>query len=317
MSLSGLPFDDIRQLLADLPECDAPAVKRAQRRNKDLAARFGSLGDQAGHIEWFAGWSGKDPVVLRPMIALFAGTHGVANGAGGQLGEPTLETVTRLAAGGSPVNQICAANDIGLKVFDLALPYPVADIRLADALSEKDCAATIGFGMEAIAGGVDLLGIGAFGQGSCIANAAILMLLRGNDSDWPKTLNADVGEMARQAAQKHRAATGNCLEILRRLGGREHAAVAGAIIAARMSRIPVILDGMSAATVVAILENEKAGACAHCMIACRSSDFINSAGLSAVLPQAGELVDASAAGLAISQLKSSAAVHANTRISVD
>ena len=66
--------------------------------------------------------------------------------------------VENFAAGGAAINQICAAYDLGLKVFDLALDY--ADRRHhrgGGAGREADCAATMAFGMEAIAGGIDLL----------------------------------------------------------------------------------------------------------------------------------------------------------------
>ena len=62
------------------------------------------------------------------------------------------------AAGGAAINQICAAYGLGFKVFDLALDMPTGDITEADAMDEKACVATMAFGMEAIAGGTDLLG---------------------------------------------------------------------------------------------------------------------------------------------------------------
>ncbi|MCE3519243.1 nicotinate-nucleotide--dimethylbenzimidazole phosphoribosyltransferase, partial [Escherichia coli] len=75
----------------------------------------------------------------------------------------TAQMVENFAAGGAAINQICIANDLGLKIFDLALEYPTADITEEAAMDEKTCAATMAFGMESIAGGTDLLCIGEMG----------------------------------------------------------------------------------------------------------------------------------------------------------
>jgi len=181
MSLSGLPFDDIRELISNLPAGYDDIEEIAAKRSAALSEKFGFGGKEAMLCNWLSLHSGKSPNVSRPMVALFAGTHKASAGVLG-LGEATLETVTRMAAGGAPINQVCATHDIGLKVFDLALQYPVEDITSEDAMDEKGSAATIGFGMEAIAGGVDVLGLAAFGQGSEIANAAILSKMTDKDS---------------------------------------------------------------------------------------------------------------------------------------
>ncbi|WP_348240353.1 nicotinate-nucleotide--dimethylbenzimidazole phosphoribosyltransferase, partial [Salmonella enterica] len=53
------------------------------------------------------------------------------------------------------------------------------------------------------------------------------------------------------------------LEVMRRLGGREVAAIAGAILAARLERIPVILDGYVVTAAAAILHAIDARSIAH------------------------------------------------------
>jgi nicotinate-nucleotide--dimethylbenzimidazole phosphoribosyltransferase len=57
------------------------------------------------------------------------------------------------------------------------------------------------------------------------------------------------------------------LEILRRVGGRENAALAGAILAARLQQVPVILDGAGAVAVAVLLDTLRPGTAAHCLIA--------------------------------------------------
>ncbi len=324
MSLTGLPFDDIRNLIGQLPKVDEQALNLAKMRNEEVAATFGNLGKQAFLCEWLAGWSGKSPNVSRPMLALFAGTHAASAGLENPAREPTIETVTRLAAGGSAVNQVCAVNDIGLKVFDLALQYPVEDISIQDAMDEKGSAATIGFGMEAIAGGIDLLGLGAFGQGSEIANAAISSIVTKKPArEFLPHLEESLVEQCLTKVQAALAIHGGVgaepLELLRRLGGREHSAIAGAILAARVNHIPVVLDGPSVMAVVLLLQQIDKSICDHCVVATSGNaaessgsgytHAVEASGLPIVLDDFGMIGDGAAAAQAIALIKSVAAIH--------
>ena len=115
--------------------------------------------------------------------------------------EATQRLVELAAAGGAAVNQICIAHDLGLKVYDLALHLPTADFTEDAALDERGCAATMAFGMEAVAGGVDLLAIGDIGVGGSTAAAAIFAaLFGGSGADWvgPGS-GADAAMIARKA----------------------------------------------------------------------------------------------------------------------
>ncbi|RWX57932.1 nicotinate-nucleotide--dimethylbenzimidazole phosphoribosyltransferase, partial [Mesorhizobium sp. M4B.F.Ca.ET.089.01.1.1] len=111
------------------------------------------------------------------------------------------------AAGGAAINQVCIANDLGLKVFDLALDVATGDITEEAALDERGCAATMAFGMEAVAGGADLLCLGDLGVGnSTVAAALCAALFGGAVIDWvgPGS-GADAAMMARKAEAVDRA----------------------------------------------------------------------------------------------------------------
>ena len=57
------------------------------------------------------------------------------------------------------------------------------------------------------------------------------------------------------------------LEVLRRVGGREIAAIAGAILAARAEKVPVILDGYVATAAAAVLHATRTPAALdHCLL---------------------------------------------------
>ena len=81
--------------------------------------------------------------------------------------------VANFTAGGAAINQICKTFDISLKVYELALEKPTGDITREPALDEKACAATMAFGMEALASEPDLLVLGEMGIGNTTPAAAI------------------------------------------------------------------------------------------------------------------------------------------------
>lgn len=258
---TGLPFDDYRQLLKTLPGPDEGARARAAARTAKLSAQGPSLGRLGELAEWLAAWTGRDPQVLRPLVALFAGTHGLAPYGGAD----TQAMIEHAAAGGAMVNQLCAANDLGLKIFDLALHLPVGDIGTEPALDERGCAATMAFGMEAVAGGIDLLCVGGVGVGGTTSAAALMAgIFGGAGADWVGP-GGDASTVD-SAIALHGAHLKDPLEALRRLGGREFAAIAGAILAARVEKVPVVLDGYASLAAAAVLQAASPSAIDHCVL---------------------------------------------------
>jgi nicotinate-nucleotide--dimethylbenzimidazole phosphoribosyltransferase len=272
---TGLPFDDIRALIARMPQADQSAAAAVKARDSALTKPAGSLGRLEEIVVWLASWQAKPvPSVERPLVAIFAGNHGVvAQGVSAYPASVTQQMVDNFAAGGAAINQICAVNDLSLKVFDLALELPTGDITREPALDEAMCAGTFAFGMEAIAGGVDLLCVGEMGIGNTTIAAALYTALFGGDASlWvgPGTGVDDAGlerkaTAVRAALAHHAGHLDDPLEVLRRLGGREFAAMAGAILAARMDRVPVIIDGYVASAAAAVLYAMEPSALDHCI----------------------------------------------------
>jgi nicotinate-nucleotide--dimethylbenzimidazole phosphoribosyltransferase len=184
---TGLPFDDIRRLLDDLPPPDEEAAAAVRKRDAQLTKPPGALGRLEHIAEWLARWQGRHaPKVERPVVVVFAGNHGVVDqGVAAYPQAVTRQMVANFQAGGAAVNQICKSFDLGLKVFELALETPTRDITEAAAMDEAECAATMAYGMEAVAGGTDLLCVGEMGIGNTTIAAAICHgLYGGNPTDW-------------------------------------------------------------------------------------------------------------------------------------
>ena len=274
MSTTGLPFDDIRDLVARMPGPDRAAVMAKREREAQLTKPPGALGRLEEISEWLAAWQGRAPAVVRPLVAVFAGNHGVTRqGVSAYPAEVTAQMVTNFAAGGAAINQICATYDLGLKIYDLALEVPTDDITEGPAMDERNCAATMAFGMEVLAGEPDLLCIGEMGIGNTTVAAAMLAALFGGEAEeWvgPGTGQDSAGvakkaDVVRAALKTHAGHLADPLEVLRRLGGRELAAMAGAILAARMQKVPVIVDGFVATAAAAVLYKMDAKALDHCL----------------------------------------------------
>lgn len=321
---TGLPFDDIRALINNMPKADLDAAKQAKEHEAQLTKPPGALGKLEAISEWVATWQGHyPPKVSRIVVAVFAGNHGVvAQGVAAYPQAVTAQMVANFQTGGAAVNQICKTFDLGLKVFELALEQPTADITQEPALSEKDCAATFAYGMEAIAGGCDLLCIGEMGIGNTTIAAALAYgLFGGKPEDWvgPGTgVDAEglkrKADAIRRAVKLHHDHLKDPLEVLRRLGGRELAAMAGAILAARMQRVPVLIDGYVATAAAAILFAMDPTALDHCLAAHCSAEpahrkLLEKIGKQPLLDLGMRLGEASGAALAAGIVKAAVNCH--------
>ncbi len=323
-SATGLPFDDFRALIATMPGRDETAVATIRARDSQLTKPAGSLGRMEDLVEWLGGWQGApQPAVNRPLVAIFAGNHGVAaHGVSAFPSSVTQQMVENFAAGGAAINQICIANDLGLKVFDLALDIPTGDITCEAAMDEAGCAATMAFGMEATAGGVDLIALGEMGIGNTTVAAAVAAgLFGGTGADWvgPGT-GVGVDGLAHKARVVdaalacHAGHLADPLEVLRRLGGRELAAITGAILAARMSRIPVIVDGYVASAAAAVLYRLDPRALDHCLFGHLSAEpahrrLLEAMGKTPLLDLGMRLGEGTGAALAAGLVRAAALIH--------
>lgn len=321
---SALPFDDIRALLRDMPFPDENAADQCRRHESQLTKPPGALGRLENISEWLAMWQGHyPPRAERIVVAVFAGNHGVvAQGVAAYPQAVTAQMVANFRADGAAVNQICKQFDLGLKVFELALEIPTADITVDAALDEAACAATMAYGMEAIAGGCDLLCIGEMGIGNTTIAAAICHgLYGGTAGEWvgPGT-GVDAAGLARKADAVRRAVDfhhghlSDPLELLRRLGGRELAAMAGAILAARLQQVPVLLDGYVACAAAAVLHACEPTALDHCQVGHRSAEpahgrLLERLGKTPILDLGMRLGEGSGAALAAAIVKAAVALH--------
>ncbi len=318
---------DIAALLDDLPEGDAGTAAAAAAREPTLTKPPGSLGRLEEIARWLSCWQGRHPPRADRVRALvFAGNHGVA-GRGVSAYPPavTVQMVANFAAGGAAINRLCETFGVDLSVHPLELGQPTEDITRTAAMDETAFVAAFTAGFAAVGAGeepFDLLCLGEMGIGNTTVAAALCHgLYGGTASDWcgPGTGLDEPGvaeKAAVVAAAVGRHADGGVpMELARRLGGRELAAIAGAVVAARLRRVPAILDGFVCTAAAAPLEVARPGALDHCLVGHVSTEpghrrLLARLGKRPLLDLDMRLGEASGAVLAVAIVRAAAACHA-------
>lgn len=320
-------FSDLQAFadaLNDLPPANEAWRDKARERQRQLTKPAGSLGRLEEAAIFLAGWGHRAaPAADRARVVVFAGNHGVtAQGVSPYPPEVTEQMVANFARGGAAINAIAGACDVGLEVVPLSLDRPTCDISREPAMSEDALLEALNAGAAVVEKGDDLLALGEMGIGNTtIAAALSARSLGGAGADWagPGTgLDADgVSLKARivdQALATHARSATSASETLRCLGGRETAAIAGAILAARHSSMPVVLDGYVVTASLAPLFRDNAAIVDHCIAGHCSAEpghrrLLDRLGLTPLLDLGMRLGEGTGATLAVSLLRAAVAAH--------
>lgn len=313
-------LDAVRSL--DLPAYDSAAAEAATARQMELTKPPGSLGRLEELAAFMAGWRGTDrPRIDKAQVLVFAGNHGVcAQGVNPFPQEVTAQMVANFAAGGAAINQLSKAAGADLDVIALDLDRPTHDFTTGPAMDEAECLDALQRGAAAVDRSADILLLGEMGIGnSTIAAALAMAAFGGTAPDWvgPGT-GSDADGMSLKArvvaagVEKHSGLSS--MMQLAALGGREQAALCGAVLAARMARIPVLLDGFICTAAVAPLAATDAELLAHCLIAHQSREpghrkLAEAMDKTPLLDMGMALGEGSGAALALPILKGALACH--------
>lgn len=315
-------LSDFRALLQGLPRVDAAAEAAARDRNGQLTKPPGALGRLEDLAIWYAGWRGNArPALERPQVIVFAGNHGVtARGVSAFPAEVTVQMVANFRAGGAAINQLSKAFGAEMSVHELDLDRPTADFSVGPAMSEAEVIAALATGWAAVNPEADLLVVGEMGIGNTTAAAAIACaLFGGQPGEWTgRGTGVDDHGLSIKTQVVAEGLAANLdrdpLEVLRCLGGREIAAMAGAIACAHARRIPVILDGFICSAAAATLALAAEGAIDHCVAGHASAEaahraLLSKLGKQPLLELGLRLGEGSGAALAIGVLKGAIACH--------
>lgn len=325
--MSQAPFSNLsefRACLDAMPALDADARRAAEDHNAQLTKPPGALGRLEDLAIWYAGWRGTaTPQVDNAQVVVFAGNHGIAaQGVSAFPAEVTAQMVMNFEHGGAAINQICKSVGAALNVVALELETPTDDFTQGPAMTEDAFVKALQTGWTSIAEGTDLLVVGEMGIANTTAGAAVAYaILGGSPEDWvgrgTGVTDAGVVLKARVVAQGLTANPGaeqDGLVALRCLGGRELAAMAGAIAAARSRKIPVILDGFICSAAALALHKAKPGVLDHCVAGHLSQEaahgkILNDLEKKPILTLDLRLGEASGGAMAIAILKGAIACH--------
>lgn len=312
----------IADLATVLPMSDEASVVAARARQDCLTKPPGALGRLETLAEFMAGWRRTArPEIKRAQALVFAGNHGVcAQGVNPYPQEVTAQMVTNFRAGGAAINQLCRANGAELQVIPLELDRPTQDFVIGPAMSEADTLAAMQAGADAVDTGADVLILGEMGIGnSTVAAAMAAALFGGEVSAWVGVgTGSDTSGIARKIAAieaglaRHDGCAG--MAVLSALGGREQAAICGAVLAARAAGIVVILDGFICTAAAAALYATDPRLLDHCLIGHQSAEpghakLLNAIDKSAILEFDMRLGEGSGAALALGILRGALACH--------
>ncbi|UWQ52720.1 nicotinate-nucleotide--dimethylbenzimidazole phosphoribosyltransferase [Leisingera caerulea] len=317
-------LDDFRAALAAAPAQDQAALQGAAARNSQLTKPPGALGRLEDLAVWYGGWRGSGrPEISAPQVIVFAGNHGVtAQGVSAFPPEVTAQMVINFEHGGAAINQLARLAGARMDVHALELDRPTVDFTQGPAMTQAELLTALQAGWDAVDPSADLLVVGEMGIGNTTPAAALACVLFGGEAaDWTGrgtgVDDAGLASKTRVVAEGvalHKDAIRDGLDALACLGGREIAAMAGAIAAARVLRIPVILDGFICCAAAACLLQTADGALDHALAGHQSAEGAHQAlleklGKKPLLSLGLRLGEASGAALAIQVLKGAIACH--------
>ena len=232
-------LSEYNEILKNQPVSDENSFILAKKHNSQLTKPEGSLGKLETLALFFAGWQGvSKPKLDKVQIAIFAGNHGVAShGVSAFPSEVTEQMVLNFKHGGAAINQLANVFDAKLDVYPLSLTSPTKDFTKQEALTEDECMEAINIGWNSVDPESDLFLAGEMGIANTTSAAAIAAALCGDyGSKWvgrgtgvtDLVLNKKI-KVVNKGLSIHCLDKPSPLTILQRLGGREIAAMVGAI----------------------------------------------------------------------------------------
>lgn len=322
MTTTITSISEFRTILQSLPGPSLDAQSGATDRNSQLTKPPAALGRLEELAIWYAGWQGNPrPVLNKPQVIIFAGNHGVtAQGVSAFPAEVTVQMVGNFQAGGAAINQLAKAFGAEMDVHAIDLDTPTADFSKGPAMSDQEFLTALNIGWQAVNIDADLLVTGEMGIGNTTSASAIANALYGGEAaDWTGRgtgVSDDALALKIRVVEQALAAnpSRDPIDILQNLGGRELAAMAGAIARARAESIPVILDGFICTAAAATLESAAKGALDHTVAGHVSAEgahaqLLENIGKEPLLNLGMRLGEGSGGALAIGILKGAIACH--------
>ena len=314
----------ISEIIKEMPVKDIEAEANAIAHQNQLTKPLGALGILEELAVFLSSWQRKTKPSLKTVQALvFAGNHGIcAQGVNPFPQDVTKQMVENFKAGGAAINQLCEVSGADLNILPLSLDTPTADFTKEEAMSELELCEAMEIGARSVNLGSDLILLGEMGIGnSTISSALAASVFGGSVKRWVGAgTGSDLSGQARKTAVIERGIKKHGLRkdlrALQAFGGREQAAICGAILAARDASIPVLLDGFICTAAAAPLYGASKSSLDHCLFGHLSAEpghklLLEAMGKSAILDLNMRLGEGTGAALALSIIRGAVACHNN------
>ena len=269
-------MEEIKILALDVQSMQA--VREGFAKMDKPAANLGKLEEM---VAQFAGMTGgKLPEKLKSAMVLMCGDHGIAKyGVSAYPQEVTRQMINgymRGTAGATVLARHAQADvfvcDAGTafdlsdlpKVYQKKVAWGTNDFTQGPAMTREQAEAGLKVGMEmaelCIDQGYNLLYTGEMGIGNTTSTSAIVSAYLGVDPlltvGRGSGINDERMKIKRQVVidglAKNKPVQGDAMDVLCKVGGYDHAGLAGVIIGAARRRVPVMVDGVNA-TAAALL----------------------------------------------------------------
>lgn len=162
------------------------------------------------------------PRLLHPRVILYIGAQGFVDK---QDAAQMKNFLRDQSDPDSAIAKMCGVIDADLRLYEMDLNQNAKDYRTESAMTAKECVQAIVYGMTAVENGIDIIALNVTGAGT--------------------------KEVLQKMLSSH--ADEDVFDLITRMGGHDIAAATGTIIASRMGRVPVILDGEETALLAQLL----------------------------------------------------------------
>lgn len=312
------------------------AVRKQVRQSWQEKLQGVSLGKLEDLVANYAAMTGGVPALLKPVMLLMCGDHGIAKyGVSAFPQEVTLQMVNGYMRETAGANVL--ARHAGMEVvvvdmgtnFDLSgfkkvrqqkVAWGTKDFTKGPAMTKAQAEQALQTGMdlagEMIAKGCNLLTTGEMGIANTTSTAAIVAAFLGLDPELTVGRGSGINDermaikrqVVRDGLAKNKPVPGDGFDILRKVGGYDHAGLAGMILGGASRGVPTMLDGVNA-TAAALLAYGIAPECAKYMLCSHlSSDLshkkmLETLGLEPIVDAGMRLGEGTGASLAIGLLR--------------
>ncbi|GAA2630793.1 hypothetical protein Adu01nite_42560 [Paractinoplanes durhamensis] len=268
----------LESTVAAVRPADQPAMAAARELQARLTKPAGSLGALEELSVRLAGLAGTCPPPLPSpaAVAVFAGDHGVhAQGVSPWPQEVTAQMALNFLAGGAVVNAFARQAGASVTVVDVGVATPLPegtdlieanvrrgtlDMTVEPALTRDEARQAVETGIrvaeEMLEAGAKCLLTGDMGIANTTPAAALIAAFTGCTAEQATGRGTGIDDathahkitVVAAALERHAPDPADPLGVLATVGGLEHAAIAGFILAAAAHRVPVIVDGVIAAS---------------------------------------------------------------------